>query len=92
MIREINLCLVNACNANCAFCPRRGHEIKGEKFMQVELVDEILNQIRSDEFQEKHDLVGMHIWRGHFDSGRKIQDDLVGFSRLPYVDDGFANF
>ena len=60
MIQELNLCLVNTCNANCIFCPVRSYN-HVLKFMSMELVEEIIRQVQSEEFRTNHNLLNMNI-------------------------------
>lgn len=55
MLYELNLSIVSTCNANCAFCPRT--EYKSEvKFMPLELLKNIVDEISSEKFKAKHNI------------------------------------
>lgn len=56
MLREVNFCLVNDCNANCIYCPRSSYTSK-TKFMPLELVQKVVDELKSSSFQNKHDVV-----------------------------------
>lgn len=61
MLKEINLSIVNGCNANCTFCPRDMIPTKNKKFMPLKLVRLIVDEISSKSFKKSHDVVHMVI-------------------------------
>ncbi len=56
-ITQIGLSLTNRCSANCIFCPSTK---KRTDDMSLELVQRIVNEVNSDNFQSKHDLKSPH--------------------------------
>ncbi len=56
MLTEVNFCLANVCNASCIYCPRSLHTAK-TKFMPLELVQKIVDELKSAAFQNQHDVV-----------------------------------
>ncbi len=54
MLKSINLSLSTACGCDCIYCPaNRGKRIE-QKFMSLEVVKKIIDEISSKDFQEKH--------------------------------------
>jgi hypothetical protein len=53
---EVNFAVSNICNANCLFCPRSfiNH---GNKFMSVELVKRVMEEVTSPQFAIHHKVV-----------------------------------
>src|SRR4030042_6548061 len=52
MLEEVNFSIVSHCNANCVFCPRP--EFKSQvKFMPLELVRKIMDEITEEGFKYK---------------------------------------
>ncbi len=53
---EVNLAVANVCNASCLYCPRSFVQAK-EKFMPPELVEKIMREVGSWQFQAHHPVV-----------------------------------
>lgn len=54
MLKSIDLSLSSSCGGDCLFCPsNKGERIK-QKFMSIELVKKIVDEVASKDFLEKH--------------------------------------
>jgi radical SAM protein with 4Fe4S-binding SPASM domain len=60
MLQEINFSLIGECNAKCAFCPRKEHNSQ-IKTMPIELVEKIVDELCSDEFKERYQVLHSHV-------------------------------
>lgn len=60
MLQEINWSLVSWCNADCVFCPRSDYEAK-QRFMKMDLIEKLVDEIKSEEFKAKHDIALMSV-------------------------------
>lgn len=57
-IFEVNLAVSNICNADCLFCPRSFVKVApADRFMSVESVRKIMQEVSTSEFREDHPVV-----------------------------------
>lgn len=78
MIQAIGLSIVNACNANCVFCPRDMIPTKGKKMMTLQTIKKIMAEITSPKFKKKHDV--SHIVVGE-NGEPTLHKDLISILR-----------
>lgn len=57
-IMEVNFAVSNVCNADCVFCPRSFVDVPvREQYMPVSLVEKVLSEVTTAEFQREHPVV-----------------------------------
>jgi len=56
-LHELNLSVANVCNADCIYCPKSLAPAPKTKFMPIELVKRIMEQITTEDFKSKHQII-----------------------------------